>query len=1453
LVLGEGGFATVVRAHDDALDGDVAIKILDAAHATDPDVRARFVREAQLLRRVHSPFVVAVHDVGELEDGRPYLVMEFASGGSLSDRLPAGPGVDADGLASVILALGGGLGALHEAGVVHRDVKPANLLVIARRESRALGHDATSGRRGLFDRGERMVMGDLGLAKDQERTSSEPTIVGGTPHYQAPEQTQLGAPVGPATDTFAATAVLWRLVTGTVPPLPAAIEASLVGVPGTWHDFFMRGMAAEPDDRFATAEEWEAAASASLATGAGILRTGSVGVTVSQPGATCPYKGLAAFQPEDAALFFGREELVDKLVSRLRAAPVLVIGGPSGCGKSSLLRAGLLPAIEAGALPGSQGWPVALLTPGSEALKELQDALGQLAATVPVPSIDDLRADPGSVRSIATSTDGGLIALDQFEELFTLNSSEDAATVTAVLAALVAPAAGRVRVVLSLRADFYAECAQHEWLARCISDNQVLVGPMRRAELRRAIEQPATRVGLRLEDGLTEMVLDDGAATGSLPLIAHALMETWIRRRGTLLTVEGFRGAGGVVGAMAQRADALYEQFQLEEREAARRLLLRLLNPGDGTPDTRRRVTWRELGDNPVQRRVIDAMAAARLLTVDDRRVEFAHESIIHGWPLLHGWVEQAREDLRTRARILRAAEEWDSQERNAALLYRGSPLEAASAWAAGHPGELGPLDADFIATSEAVEREEVERATSERHRRRRVRRVAVSALAILAVAAVLASAIALVALQRSRSDERDAKERAAQLLGTQAFAESGADPLLGLALAAESIARTEIAPVDARRALVESRVQLAETVGPVPFGAPFPVGDARALTVTPDGESVVTGSRTGDITLWDATTGARKGILTAPEGGIQDLAVDPGGRWLVAGDDDGRVWLWDLRSPTHPPTEPLVDLGELRRNNVAWSVAFSPDGDRIAVATEFIGVVLVDPRSGAARRTSGTRGAADILSVVFSPDGRRLAAGTGTGEVMLLSVATGDRVGSVVAHPDDDVWELVFDRSGETLTTGSSDGTARSWDATSLEPVGATLRPPESSEGGGLQGIALSMDGRRLYAGSTDGTVRTFDRDSGTQLEVTGAAHSEEVIGAATSADGVVLITLGDDEQVRRWSLRRRPSVGIVRGSLRESGAGIAVDPATGRIAVSDSEGGVHIFLPGEGDRAEPGPVLPGHDGASFGMAFLPSGDLLTGDATGSLSRWDPESGRLEVARSGAHDSQIMGLATSPDGTVVATVAVDGTARLWEARQLTPRSGPLVTGAAGGGDLAFTPDGDRLVVGTGRTITVWTSGGAPVDRVDAAEDVIWGIAVSPDGAHVATASADRTVSVRSLENLTAVDHRLGHSGVATDVAFSTDGETLVTTSRSGEVRLWDRRSGELLGQPFASEADRIGEVWRLAYDPRHARVWFAGKDGEVRETDALDLEVGCQLAKGLPDVRQQQRFLGGETAIGCG
>ncbi len=415
------------------------------------------------------------------------------------------------------------------------------------------------------------------------------------------------------------------------------------------------------------------------------------------------------------------------------------------------------------------------------------------------------------------------------------------------------------------------------------------------------------------------------------------------------------------------------------------------------------------------------------------------------------------------------------------------------------------------------------------------------------------------------------------------------------------------------------------------------------------------------------------------------------------------------------------------------------------------------------------------------------------------------------------------------------------------IDPLAAV---DDHGDPAGLDGIVISPDGLALLAGAADGTVRTYDLASGSELEATRARHIEEVIDAAASADGRSLVTLGDDEHVRRWKLGASRPVASVIGSLPGAGAGIAAD-RDGRVAVSGADGSIRTYVSGNGG-ADAETVLSGQNARALSLGFGLDGDLLSGDDDGALRRWDPATGQKLVDRSGAHGSPIMGLDTSPDGSLVATVALDGTARIWDAERLSPRTPVLSTGSSGGGDVEFSPDGRQIVVASGRTVTIWSVAGGQIARFDAAEDVIWGLALDPAGEHLATASADRTVAVRSLDDPEIVEHRLGHAGVATDVVFSADGATLITTTRSGGIRLWDRSTGELLGEPLATSAAEIGELWRLASTPERSHIWFAGADGKVRESDLLDLTVACQLSQGIPDARQRARFLGGERTVAC-
>lgn len=343
----------------------------------------------------------------------------------------------------------------------------------------------------------------------------------------------------------------------------------------------------------------------------------------------CPYRGLSTFGEEHSDLFFGRDADIQRLVEKLKPSRLLAVLGPSGSGKSSLVRAGLIPALRQGALPGSESWVIRTFLPGAQPLAALAAQVvqihpqGSMTAT-----LDQMRADPRALHLAAVlalsdrpSSERVVWVVDQFEEVFTLcgDDAERAAFVAALLYAAGFPNGPSV-VVLTMRADFYPRCALYPELAAGVAASQFLVSPMHEDDLRQAIAAPAHRVGLELEEGLIPTLLDDVASQpGALPLLQHALLELWERRRGTMLTLEAYRESGGVQGALAARADAVYSSFTPEQQAIARRVLLRLTQPGEGTEDTRRRAKLEELVTHADERAavesVIDQLCNARLLT----------------------------------------------------------------------------------------------------------------------------------------------------------------------------------------------------------------------------------------------------------------------------------------------------------------------------------------------------------------------------------------------------------------------------------------------------------------------------------------------------------------------------------------------------------------------------------------------------------------------------------------------------------------------------------------------------------------------------------------------------------------------------------------------------------------------------------------------------------------------
>jgi WD40 repeat protein/class 3 adenylate cyclase len=1111
----------------------------------------------------------------------------------------------------------------------------------------------------------------------------------------------------------------------------------------------------------------------------------------------CPYKGLAAFEPEDAAYFFGREELVAELTARLAGTPFLAVVGPSGSGKSSVVRAGLLPAIWQDALPDSKDWQTLVLTPGQHPLEELALRISLLNGFTAAALLDDLESHARgldmAVKQVLSAQPHHarlLLVVDQFEEIFALcrDERERRIFIDALLYAVEAEDS-RTVVVPTIRADFYGRCADYPNLAARLQDN-VLVGPLTEHELRQVIERPAALVGLRLEPGLVDTVTGDVAdEPGALPLLSHALLETWERRRGHTLTLAGYAESGGVAGAIAQTADMVFQQFTQEQQGIARSIFLRLTELGEeGTQDTRRRAPPNELvgrvEDAPAVETVVKTLADARLITTGEDTVEVAHEALIREWPALRGWLEEDREGLRTHRRLTEAAQEWERLNREPSELYRGARLATTSEWAEQHADQLNPLEREFLeASQELAQRREREREAQRQRELETAQKLAEAEgkraeeqaratsvfrrlAAVLAGVFLVAVAAAVFAVVQQQRAERQARVATSRELAAAAINSLEVDPERSVLLALEAVSVTRsvdgTVTRDAEQALHEvvpaSRVRLRLTGhgGPVSF-----------VEFSPDGTKLATTSQDGTAKLWN----------------VEPAATGNTGRELLT-----------LEGHT----------------DAVFGVDFSQDGARLATSS-FDGRTIVwdleaSLAAGSGRKLLTVGGAGRGVSVRFSPDEKRLIThNQDDGTVQVWDAVSGKELLSFVAHHAPS-WSVAVSPDGTRLATASMDGTAKVWDLeASMAASSGQLLHTLSAQVGGVSRVAFGPDGTWLVTAHGDGTARIWDSDTGQELLAL-PGHTARVIQIAVSADATRLATGGVDGIVNVWDMTAL--------SVQESAAAVTfgTTPLT----------------------------LRGHVGIVIGLSFSPDGmSLATGSFDGTVRVWDlsPERELVTLAQ---HQAGVLGVAFSPDGTRLASASHDGTVMVWdlEASLSSPSGIAMLTLPDGDRStqmnaVAFSPDGKRLVSASGdATAALWdiASGerlltllghgpgqeATQVDGVTAAE-------FSPDGARVATAGADGTARIwdtsTGQELLTLVGHgrwrpgQPSHDGVVA-VAFSPDGELVATAGVDGTTRLWDAGSGQEL-LTWDSHPDNI--VLDVAFSPDGTRLATGGYEGTAK------------------------------------
>ncbi|WP_261570538.1 nSTAND1 domain-containing NTPase [Frankia gtarii] len=1067
-------------------------------------------------------------------------------------------------------------------------------------------------------------------------------------------------------------------------------------------------------------------------------------------GAACPYKGLAAFTEADAGMFFGREQLTARLVDRLSRCfeagrPLMVIGA-SGAGKSSALAAGLLPALGRGQLgvPGSAEWPRLLLTPTADPLGALTASLAEVAVQPTEGLIEKCRdqldglsagirdqaVDPGDG---ATAARGRVVlVVDQFEELFTQCTDSDARRAFIDALCVAARRSGGAEppaaVVIGIRADFAAHLAAYPSLREALETRPVFVGPMSPDELRSAIEQPAVAAGLTLESGLVDVVLtelDDrptGTATaqpghdvGHLPLLSHALLVTCQRSAGDHLTIAAYHSTGGISRAVASTADEIVGRFDEDHYQTARALLLDLVQIGDGTGDTRRRLSMtRLLGAEDPRRtqRVLAALAApdARLVTVYEDHVEITHEALLRVWPTLRAWIDSDRSGQRLRQQIEDDAHTWHDDNRDPSHLYRGNRLANALA-SAGNNRTLAQLSLrarEFLAAA--------------RRRARRARQQIIAAVAAV-VLLVSGSGITFLVEWRQSVGREEARERAqnatiAEGLIARADTVRSSDVRMSLRLdvAANAIGPGPHPKTDILAALTGTHLAASLTGQKFAVNTVAFAGKKNVLAV---------GSADGSVILWDTSDPDAPRRLPGPlrgnTGGILAVAFTPDGNLLATAgtgtsksssdttgttyNSDADVVLWDTSDPTSPRRlgNPLTgQIGNIR------GVAFTADAKTLITASTDAKVVLWDIASPAEPRPVGKIEEYDpsgMLAIAVASGSATVAIATYDGARLwdirdrtrprrLKNVPEADgsinaiiRDSVTLGEPPverndvvDPIWGVAFTPNGSVLATASNHGTIL-WDVRDPS-LPRRLGGPVISGGAGPTAVTFSPDASILATGSGEGTIALWNvRDPAAPAPIaTLAAHAKSADAVAFAADGTTLASGSFDTTAALWHVND-PTVALLLPSAQIA--------SKAPMTVPD--------LTAEPWRPHGEEILQTPDGTTVVQA-LEEGTVELWDTTRSV---DPKSASTLPKTDENAYRRLVDL--SPDGTLLVTESFKGYTimgafesaklELWNIGRLTSPRRLFLSPQVAGGDAVASFSGDSnvlAVVGADGKLNLW-------------------------------------------------------------------------------------------------------------------------------------------------------------------
>ncbi|MEM9953114.1 MAG: protein kinase [Chloroflexota bacterium] len=1419
--INSGGFGAVYHAYQPVIEREVALKVILPRYANEIEFIRRFEVEAQTVAQLEHPYIVPVYDYWRDPEGA-FIVMRLMRGGSLRDVIADQDAVPLANVAQYLDQISSALGFAHRHNIIHRDIKPENI---------------------LRDEEGNNYLTDFGIAQrnDVDLDSGELSSLAGSVNYISPEIIRGQRPHN-TSDVYSLGIMVFEMLTGHLPyqspSAPAMLNMHLSELFPSVHNYVShlpevvdhvleRACAKDPEDRYPSVRDFARAfrqvAGIDNTAPIDIIETAEVFKIVDNP-----YKGLRPFSESDAQDFFGRDDLIERLVERLNQnanlANFLAVVGPSGSGKSSVVRAGLIPQMRLGAVGDTQNWFIIDMLPDDDPISNLASGLLSLAST-PLSDLEHrLRTDEKALiwanQQLLQDTDDGhlLLFIDQFEEVFTLSDDESMRLHLLNLLNYTVRHAHNIVIIVTIRADFFDKPLLYDGIGDLLQARTQVVLPLTAQEIEWAITGPADNANIIVDrDLIAAIIADVRDEPGALPLLQYTLTELFERRDSNRLTLDSYVDSGGVLGSIAKRAQDVYDDLLVVQRQLTRQIFLRLVTLGEGTEDTRRRVQRSELlnlGDDRQQiEKILNIFGSYRLLTFDRDpatrvpTVEIAHEALIKRWDDLKKWLDESRNDVRLQRSLASASQEWvDNGQQEGYLLY-DERLAQYQQWltntsVAINEQERAYLDAS-IAEKQAQDKLEEQRQARERELEQRDLRRSRLVSWVMAVAFLITLALTIVAvLQRQIAQEESANAISAR-------ATSDANALAADARANEiqnfnliSIAQQAITDGDSGLAvsllnIVSNTTNLSPAVQSELYPAVYAsqlrgrlenhTDTVTALAISADGRWIATGSEDLTVILWDGDTQSVVHQLTGHRGIISDLAFSPDNRQLVSVANDGLGIVWDVETGT--------EILQLRgHRGPITGVDYAPDSTQIATSSGDDSIILWDAITG--EIVNQLTGHSDsVRSVVYSPQGDSLISASRDTTLILWDVATGQMIRTLSGHSDS-VQSVDFSTSGRQIVSGGFDRVVIIWDVETGAIVSRLIGHNDE-----VTSVAFSPTDRSIVSTSCAerdiertcirGEILIWDPLSGRE-RLNFLGHTEIINDAIFTADGRQVLTA---------------SCGTQRQNSCIAGETLIWDiiNTTDRIQQLNGHDSSVYSVDYDHDSQR---LLSG--GGSLLLEDQPQGDT-------SIVLWDTTSGII-LNRFTGHSGNVTELEFHRNGSTFLSASRDSTVRIWllDARQPL-RQFEQHTGSVY--DIEMTSDGSQVLSAGDRRVLLWDYESLEIAlslENFGAEISARSLAISPDDSIIATGLNNGVIILWDSTTGEEIRRLTGHTDDLLTLEFTSDGAFLLSGSQDRSVRRWDVATGTQL-QAYMGHLEAVTDV-TVTGDSRY--VLSASDDNTMRYWD---------------------------------